>query len=80
MMLMEKARSILSGVMLVPKFLAEAMSIACYMVNRSPSSTLVEKTPHEVCTGKKPSLEHLRVFGCDSYVHVQNKIKMDNKA
>jgi hypothetical protein len=42
---------------------------------------LVEKTLHEVWTGKKPSLEHLRVFGCDSYVHVpkENRSKMDNK-
>ena len=32
--------------------------------------------------GKKPSLEHLRVFGCDAYVHVpkENKSKLDNKA
>jgi hypothetical protein len=40
-----------------------------------------DKTPHEVWNGKKPSLEHLRVFGCDSYVHVpkENRGKMDNK-
>jgi hypothetical protein len=51
------------------------------LVNRSPSSTLVEKTPHEAWTGKKPSLEHLRVFGCDAYVHVpkENRSKLDNK-
>jgi hypothetical protein len=30
----------------------------------------VEKNPHEAWTGKKPSLEHLIVFGCDAYVHV----------
>jgi hypothetical protein len=39
------------------------------------------KTLHEVWTCKKPSLEHLRVFGCDGYVHVpkENKSKLDNK-
>ena len=39
-------------------------------------------TPHEVWTGKKPSLEHLRVFGCDAYVHVskENRSKLDNKS
>jgi hypothetical protein len=54
---------------------------ACYLVNRSPSSVLVEKTLHEAWNGKKPSLEHLRVFGCDSYVHVpkENRSKLDNK-
>ena len=32
--------------------------------------------------GKKPSLEHLKVFGCDAYVHVpkENRSKLDNKA
>jgi hypothetical protein len=58
------------------------VATACYLVNRSPSSTLVEKTLHEACTGKKPSLEHLRVFGCDAYVHVpkKNMSKLDTKA
>ena len=57
------------------------MEIACYLVNRSPSSTLEDKTPHEVWTGKKHSLSHLRVFGCDAYVHVpkEKRSKLDNK-
>jgi hypothetical protein len=54
---------------------------ACYLVNRSPSSTLDDKTPHKVWTGKKPSLTHLKVFGCEAYVHVpkENKSKLDKK-
>ena len=36
---------------------------------------LKDKTPQEVWTGKKPSLSHLRVFGCDAYVHVR-KVKL----
>ena len=46
------------------------MEIACYLVNKSPTSALEDKNPHEVWTGKKPSLSHLWVFGCDAYVHV----------
>jgi hypothetical protein len=59
-----------------------AVGTACYLVNKSPSSTLDEKTPQEVWTGKKPSLTHLKVFGCDAYVHVpkENMIKIDKKA
>ena len=50
------------------------------MVNRSPSSVLEDKTPHEVWTGKKLSLSHLKVFGCDAYVHPKEKgTKLDNK-
>ena len=38
-----------------------------------------DKTTHEVWNGKKPSLTHLRVFGCDAYVHIpkENKSKLD---
>jgi hypothetical protein len=55
------------------------MGTACYLVNRSPSLALDDKTPHEVWTGNKSSLTHLRVFGCDAYVHVpkENKSKLD---
>jgi hypothetical protein len=70
MTLMEKARSMHSGVGLIHEFWAEAVGIGCYLVDRSPSSTLDDKTPHEVWTSKKPSFEHLRVFVCDAYVHV----------
>jgi hypothetical protein len=81
MMLMEKARCMLSGVGLGKELWAEAVGTACYLVNQSPSSTLDEKTPHEVWTGKKPSLTHLKVFGCEAYVHVpkENKSKLDKK-
>ena len=58
------------------------METTCYLVNRSPSSALEDKTPQEVCIGKKPSLSHLRVFGCDAYVHVPNekRTKLDSKS
>ena len=57
------------------------MGTTCYLVNRSPSSTLHDKTPDEVWIGKKPSLTHLRVFGCDAYFHVSkgNRSKLDKK-
>lgn len=68
--LMERARSMLNGVGLGQEFWAEAVDTACYLINRSASSVLEDKTPQEVWTGEKPSLSHLRVFGCDAYVHV----------
>jgi hypothetical protein len=58
------------------------MCTACYLVNRSPSSALDEKTPQEVWTSKEPCLTHIKVFGCDAYVHVpkENMSKLDKKA
>jgi hypothetical protein len=80
--LMEKARCMLSGAGIGQEFWAEAVGTACYLVNRSPSSALGDKTPQEVWTGKEPSLTHLKVFGCDAYVHVpkENRSKLDKKA
>jgi transposase InsO family protein len=80
--LMEKERSMLNSVRLGQELWAEAVGTTCYLVNRSPSSTLDDKTPHEIWSTKKPSLQHLRVFGCDDYVHVpkENRSKLDKKA
>eukprot|EP00253_Pinus_taeda_P019763 PITA_19763 len=80
-MLMERERSMLSGVGLGQEFWAEEVDTACYLVNRSPSLALEDNTPQEVWTGKKPSLSCLRVFGCDAYVHVpkEKQTKLDSK-
>jgi hypothetical protein len=79
---MEKSRIMLSGAELGQEFWAKAVGTTCYMVNRSPSSTLDDKTSHKVWTSKKPSLKHLRVFGFAAYVLVlkEYRINMDNKA
>jgi hypothetical protein len=57
------------------------VGIACYLVNRSTSSALDDKTPQEVWSGKKPSLTHIKVFGCEAYVHApkENMSKLDKK-
>ena len=80
--LMERARSMLSGVGLGQKFWIEVEDTTCYLVNISPSSALEDKTPQEVWIGKKSSLSHMRVFGCDTYVHVpkEKRTKLDSKS
>ena len=81
-MLMERARSMLSGARLGQEFWEEVAETTCYLVNISPSAVLEDKTPQEVWTIKKPSLSHLRVFGCDSYVHVpkEKRTMLDSKS
>ena len=71
----------LSGVELGKEFWAEAMGTAFYLVNRSPLSALDDKTPQEEWTGKKPSLTHIKLFGCEEYVHVpkENRSKLYKK-
>ena len=50
--LMEKARSMLSSAGLGQEFWALAIDTACYLKNISPTSALVDKTPHEVWSSK----------------------------
>jgi hypothetical protein len=81
-MLVEKSRCMLNGARLGKEFWAEEVGTACYLVNKSPSSMLDDKNPQDVWIGKEPSLTHLKVFGCDAYVHVpkENMSKLDKKA
>jgi hypothetical protein len=80
--LMEKSRSMLSDAELGQEFWEEVVGTSCYLVNQSTSSVLDDKNPHEVWNEKNPSLQHLRVIGCDAYVHVpkENRRRLDKKA
>ena len=62
-------------------FWAEALATSVYLKNRSPTSFLDRQTPFEAWKGKKPDVSHLRVFGCDAYVHVSKdeRRKLDPK-
>jgi hypothetical protein len=45
------------------------------------SSALVDMTPHEVWSGDKRSVSHIKVFGSDQFVHVpkEKRSKLDKK-
>ena len=61
--LMEMVRSMISRTNL-PGFLwGEALKTALYILNRVPTK-VVPLTPFELWTGRKPSLNHLKVWGC----------------
>ena len=51
--LLEKVRCMLSNASLTKNFWVEALTYACYLVNRLPSSAIEGKTPLEVCVGPK---------------------------
>ena len=59
MMLMEKERTMLSSAGIGQELWVEAVETTCYLVNRSPTSALIDKTPQEVWNGKKPSIKQL---------------------
>jgi hypothetical protein len=39
-----------------------------YVLNRSPTKSVEGVTPYEAWHGKKPRVDHLRVFGCVGHV------------
>jgi hypothetical protein len=50
------------------RFWAEAINSACYISNRIFLHSILNLTPFELCFGCKPSISHLRPFGCMFYV------------
>lgn len=79
--LVEKCRCMLADSKLSKQFWAEAVNTSCYISNISPHSGLVS-TPEEIWSGRKPSVRHLRVFGCTAYIHIpkQKRRKLDLKS
>ena len=58
------------------------MTTVAYVLNRCPTKRLKNKVPEEVWSGKKSSVNHLRVFGSICYKHVPNagRKKLDDKS
>ncbi|KAL4351255.1 hypothetical protein GQ457_06G019360 [Hibiscus cannabinus] len=69
--LMDMVRSMLSGSKLPKSLWVEALKTAVYILNRVPTKA-VPKTPFELFKGWKPSLRHIRVWGCPSEVRIYN--------
>ncbi|KAG3127018.1 hypothetical protein PI124_g22122 [Phytophthora idaei] len=61
---------------------AEAALTAIYMKNRLPSPKIEHETPFEIVYKSKPSVKHMRVFGCRTYILTpkEKQLKEDPKA
>ena len=79
--LVEAVRSMLIGANLPQQFWAEALATAVYLRNRSLTK-VCNLTPYEAWHGNKPSVNHLKVFGCTAYAHIskEERKKLDAKA
>jgi hypothetical protein len=60
-------------------FWDEAIYIAFYLVNHSPSTIIDCKTPYEVCSGTPVDYSILKTFGCPAYCHV-NDCKLEPRS
>ena len=75
-------RSILKAMDLPQSFWGEAVRHSVYILNRLPTKFLKNQTPYEALEGRKPNLDHLRVFGCVGHVKVpSNQVgKLDDRS
>ena len=72
----------LADVQLPQKFWVEALSTAFFLRNLSFTPTVPGMTPLQVWSGKKPSVNNLKVFGCAAYSHIPKyeRGKLSSKA
>lgn len=81
--IVEPMRALLHATDLGWGFWGEALRTVVHVQNKSPTRGLKdEMTPYEALKGKKPSIDHFRVWGCVCYMHIPDKLrkKLDAKA
>jgi transposase InsO family protein len=72
--LVEMARSMLQDAGLPDTYWGDAILYSAHILNRVPTRAIDGNiTPHEAFTGNKPSVSHLRVFGCKAHVHIPDE-------
>jgi transposase InsO family protein len=64
----ELARTMLNETNLPKYFWADAVSTACYVMNRVLIRPILKQTPYEIYNGRKPDISHFHVFGCKCFV------------
>jgi Reverse transcriptase (RNA-dependent DNA polymerase)/Integrase core domain len=62
------ARSMLKAKKVPSEFWGEAVTTAVYILNRSPTKSVEKQTPYEAWHKRKPTVHHMRVFGCLAHV------------
>ncbi|GKC26312.1 integrase [Tanacetum coccineum] len=78
--IVEMARSMLKTKNLEDEFWAEAVATAVYLINISPTKAVWNVTPYEAWYESKPSVSHLRIFGCTCYAIISSgRGKLDPK-
>ncbi|KAJ0808240.1 putative RNA-directed DNA polymerase [Helianthus annuus] len=71
--LLNVARALMFQGGLPLRFWSDCVLTAVYLINRLPTLVLDGKSPYECMFGFKPSLEHLRNFGCLCFSTILNE-------
>jgi len=68
--ILDMVRSLLARGQIPTNLWPEAANWSVHIRNRSPTFAVQNLTPEEAWRGKKPCVDHLRIFGCIAYAHV----------
>ncbi|KAB5563968.1 hypothetical protein DKX38_004022 [Salix brachista] len=79
--LVERVRCLLSQSQLPNSFWGEALNTSVHVLNLTPCAPLQFDVPDRVWNDKDVSYDHLRVFGCKTFVHIpkDERSKLDVK-
>ncbi|KAM1643804.1 hypothetical protein ACFX2K_013588 [Malus domestica] len=77
--LMNMVRSMMSSADLPVTFWGYALYTAAYLLNRVPSKS-ISQTPYEIWHGRKPSLNHIKIWGCEAYVKKLEATKLEARS
>ena len=76
--LLNMVRSMMSYARLPVSFWGHALLSASHILDNLPSKS-VPTTPYELWNGRKPNLEHLRVWGCPAHVLEKDPTKLESR-
>ena len=79
--ILDMTRTMLKEKCLTKNFWAEAVACTAYLLNRCPSKSVKNMTPQEAWSDYKPSVSHIRIFGCIAYAQVPEtkRKKLDDR-
>jgi Integrase core domain/GAG-pre-integrase domain len=78
--ILEVTRSLLFQSNVLKSFWSDAILTVIYLINRLPTPVLENQSPLETLNKRKMSLNHLKNFGCTSFVHIKRTDKLDKNA
>ncbi|XP_015159024.1 uncharacterized protein [Solanum tuberosum] len=75
------ARNLLKRCGLPRDFWAEAVRWSIHMLNRCPTNSIRNMTPHEAWSRHTPNVEYFQIFRCIAYAHILDVVrkKLDDK-
>lgn len=71
----------LKGIGIPKLFWLEAINWSIHILNRSPIFAVQNMTQEEAWSGRRPAVDHFRIFECVAYAHSldQKRKKLDDK-